>query len=291
MERDQGREDSVYDFLYVDESRIARFLSQFEQFGHLTSLTRTVSESSTRAGGLNVHVAKLDSSASAQTTQTRQFDPRWLAPLSFLDQAGRKGMIVRGLDNARIGQLVLITGDLTVFNLALFKELWPLPSVRSAILRAAQASNEPAAGTPNRNERRRQERQKASSGEPPSPIEVGLELLNVLPHGMLAVVRHGSLDVWSSLREADMVVAPSDLLLNHGVRIAGSWAMLGILDALPDDPASETENVLSQITSAISLGSLGAVIGQLAPQIRAMLGRPAAAYGMTPLLIFREVSA
>ena len=231
MERDQERDDSVYDFLYVDARRIARFLSQFEQFGHLTSLTRTVSESSTRGGGVNVHVAKLDGSVGTQTTQTRQFDPQWLAPLSFLDQAGQRGMIIRGLDSARIGQLVLVTGDLTVFDLSLFKELWPLQSVRSAILGAAMSTEGATAPSPSRHERRRQEREKPSSSQLASPFEAGFELLKVLPHGMLAVIRHGGLDVWSSLREADMVVSPSDLLLNHGVRIAGSWAMLGIRDS------------------------------------------------------------
>src|SRR5436305_1846102 len=117
MAQDPEKGDSVYDFLYVDARRIAVFLSQFEQYGHLTSLTRTVSETSSASGGVSVVAAKLDTAASEQSSQTRQFDPQWLVPLAFLDKADQRGMIVRDLGDARIGQLVLISGRLAMFDL------------------------------------------------------------------------------------------------------------------------------------------------------------------------------
>ena len=53
MAQDPEKGDSVYDFLYVDARRIAVFLSQFGQYGHLTSLTRAELEASSTSGGLN----------------------------------------------------------------------------------------------------------------------------------------------------------------------------------------------------------------------------------------------
>ena len=118
-------------------------------------------------------------------------------------------------------------------------------------------------------------------------------MLATLPHAVQAAIteRGGPQDrvTWCSLRDENLIVPGSDLLLKHGVRIAGEWSMLGILDALPDAAVAGSPE-LAQMLSAFSLGSLGAVIGPMAPAIRTMLGRPTDAYGMTPLLIFREVS-
>ena len=85
--------NSVYDFLYVDQQRLAQFESQFSQYGNLTELTRSVGEVSSSGRVLNVHVAKVDTTTSGQTSQTRAFDPQWLAPFSL----GALGAMVSGL--------------------------------------------------------------------------------------------------------------------------------------------------------------------------------------------------
>lgn len=290
MAQDQNGGDSVYDFLYIDARRIANFVSQFGQYGHLTSLTRTDTKTGGGGGEINIGVAKLDGSGSAEITQIRQFDPQWIAPLTFLDEAEKKGMIVRGLDAARIGQLVLVTGDLAVFDLALFKAMWPMPQIQKVIMAgvAAQTGATPQQHGGNRAERRRQ----ASGHAEPSPHEAGFEVLKLLPHALLATISHGGKSIWSSLRENDLIVSASDLMLKHGVQISGAWNMVGILDALPETRADESDlgAKASRLLAATSLGTLGVVIAEMVPHIRTVLGRPASAYGMTPLLIFREVT-
>jgi hypothetical protein len=70
--------------------------------------------------------------------------------------------------------------------------------------------------------------------------------------------------------------------------------MVGILDALPDDvaPSIETdpERFVAHQTAALSLGSLWEVIAAIAPVARVALGRPPASFGMTPLVVFREIA-
>ena len=44
--------------------------------------------------------------------------------------------------------------------------------------------------------------------------------------------------VWTSLKEDALIVSAADLTLKHGTAIAGTWNMLGILDALPDHNAA-----------------------------------------------------
>jgi hypothetical protein len=284
----QEPEDSVYDFLYIDARRISHFLSQLTQYGSIVSLTRAVSESNTSGGGINVVAAKMDTASSQQTTQTRQFDAQWIAPLTFLDEASKRGMIRVGLEHARIGNLVLISGSLSLFDLSVIKAAWEIPGVKTMMLKAISTPDgqvpEQAGG--NRQERRRHAREKSGPAVMPER-EVGFEMLKNLPHATLAALNVGSASVWTTLREDSLVVAASDILLKHGVNIAGVWNIVGILDAFPDDD----ESALNNFVGGASLGSLGEFVGTFGPATRTLLGRPAESYGMTPLLIFREVNA
>jgi hypothetical protein len=70
--------------------------------------------------------------------------------------------------------------------------------------------------------------------------------------------------------------------------------MVGILDAFLDDviPSLEAdpERFVAYQTAALSLGSLSDFIAAITPIARMTLGRPQGSFGMTPLLIFREVA-
>lgn len=296
MAQDPGKGDSVYDFLYVDAQRLAVFLSQFDQYGHLTSLTRAVSETSSTSGGVAVAV-KFEAGAAQQTSQTRQFDPQWLAPLSFLDQAAARGMIERDLSQARIGQLVLASGRLAMFDLGVIRAAWNIKAIKDALLQ--QAANEAPAsvesGSPRSSSKERQRLERERKAKAEKDMEVGLEMLKLLPHAIQTSIRTGESEIWSSLRNENLIVPASEILIKHGHVVAGSWNMIGILDAIPDEivPAIEdnSERFVMNTIAAISLGALWQLIGTVAPLARMALGRPATSFGMTPLLIFREVAA
>lgn len=101
--------------------------------------------------------------------------------------------------------------------------------------------------------------------------------------------------MWCSLREDGLVVSASDLTLKHGVTVSGRWNMLGVLDALPEIDAAG--NLTAEAVEAAqgnvlpSASAFGELMLQLTPAIRGLLGRPHTAYGMTPVLIFREITA
>ena len=59
----------------------------------------------------------------------------------------------------------------------------------------------------------------------------------------------------------------------------GQWTVVGLLDAKPDE-----ENPISETNTDLEKGLLTAML-----QMRLYLGRPASAWGITPLLIYREV--
>lgn len=296
---EQGREEanSVFDFLYYDANRIGSFLAQFDPAGHL----KAYKHSETAASGTNstsqfggkgtLGFASLDSSLgeNAQESESAasesQYDPLWKNAISFLNFLEDRGLLGRSLNVARISQFVLASGDLEVVDLTMIKEMWSLPSVAQMVA----GDHQPAT-------QNRQQRRAAARSEGPSalPIEqqFGFDLLKLIPHSVQATVRSDEWRVWSSLRQDSMIVSPSDLFLKHGKRIPGRWNMVGIVDALPSDE-EEVASAPSEQDATVNflMSGAGAALDAIGPFARMVLGRPAAAYGMTPLLIFRQVQA
>jgi hypothetical protein len=182
-----------------------------------------------------------------------------------------------------------------MFDLGMMRNAWEVTAIRDALIQHSGTQTESAGGPPlqgSHRERQRQERLQKAAAE--KQIGAGLEFLRLLPHAIQSSVRTGENEVWCSLREDNLIVPASELLIKHGHVVAGDWSMVGILDAFPDEvaPSFETdpERFLAQATAALSLGALWEAIGAIAPIARAALGRPPTSFGMTPLLIFREVS-
>jgi hypothetical protein len=79
----------------------------------------------------------------------------------------------------------------------------------------------------------------------------------------------------------------SDLIIKHGAKVDGRWNVIGILDASID---TEPQQQTTPIPDVQSTDNLPAMAKRMAPWIRRNLGRPYGAFGMTPLMIFREVT-
>lgn len=288
---------SVRDFLYHDARRIASFLAQFQTYGvaHAIRSTESVRESRSQEtiAGADVGVPALIKGSTTLGNATsieegdaaeHTFDPLWTNAQSLLQYLTERGMIVPKIYRAYIGQFVLVSGKLSIFDLSIAREFWKGSPIKSAFVQEMKKQNSAQASSSNRPGRPAAPPPKKSAFDDP---EVGLALLSVLPHTIQCTLRMPATTVWCSLSSESMVVSSSDILLKHGVSIAGEWSILGILDATP-----QSSNAHDQITGALSLGLLS---GQLASQVgvpaQLFLGRPSSAYGITPLLIFREVYA
>jgi hypothetical protein len=273
MARDQEKGDSVYDFLYVDRKRIAFYLSQFDDYGHLTQLTRSVSEHVETGGGLDAKIAKIDTKEGAQTSIQKHYDTQWVAPLLFLDRA--RGIIARGLKKAAIGKLVLTSGALHIVNMRAFEKTWGVMSSPSSP--AAPAGN-------------RQQRRAAGHHQPTKPDkgDMGLKILSSLEQPVFMIAQADDVNLWSTLDPDALIGGSSDLNLKHGERIAGDWHIVSILDCYPDTqkPANHT---IARIC-----GTEGNEFGEAAlniwNELKNALGRPPHCFGVTPLLIMREIT-
>lgn len=277
-------ESLVHDFLYHDARRIASFLSQFETYGvvQLIKATETTSRASatktaiTAGGGLPL-VAKGEATRDHTVTESEgdsadlTYDPLWTHARTLLRSLESADLINKDIRKARIGQFVMVTGALAILDLSTLKILWDSRGIQSLIAGAIGGQK--------------------SKVSPPvvAQAKTIAEVLKALPHGVQA--RLGTKDgdlIWCGLRGESLVGSSADLLLEHGALISGTWNVLGVLDAVPDGSMPKTS--VEAKTVADSFIDIAQMMWALAPMARNALGRPATSYGMTPLLIFREVS-
>ena len=289
-EPDQQVPDSVYDFLYHDARRVGSFLAQLNPSGHLQSL-KTISgtkehsaKTSTIDSKLSVAVAGIagtaEDSAGGENYQSadKTFDPLWANALELLDQLSRRNLLVRNMHHAGLGQFVLVSGDLKVVDTALLKSAWNSPLL---VAKMTTPTEEVDAET----------------------NEFSLQLIQNLPHNpqayFYAYDEHGEFvgGSWMTLDPGNMIVPAADLTLKYGYSL-GYWSMLGIKDAAVDDGPQQDPELMElmadgwQKAAAARHSTPMALLAELfTPMARAAMGRPSPYYGMTPILIFREVSA
>jgi hypothetical protein len=278
----QGVVSSVYDFLYYDAVRIGSFLGQFDPDGLLQSRKRIAGIGRTAQNRVN-HSVKggvplvAEGSGNYENSEGERFDkgaehvydPLWANALQFLEYLEERELLSRDVPNAKLGSFVLLRGSLSIRDMGLLKAM-----VENSVLKKWFSASIGGSSTPSGP---RQAKQQATS-----EAELILALMPLLPHLIQAIVQSGNLSFWSALNPDRLSLSTGDLMLKHGSVIEGEWSMLGVLDALPDarattvptDPASD----------------LTAIVAGFTDTLRPLVGRPASAYGITPLIIFREVS-
>jgi hypothetical protein len=291
--QDEHQSSFVLDFLYNDARRVGSFLSQFDDAGHLQRVVESESVSRGRKRGFKLNVSGgatvmgtggsgglgLERSPSEEGMEglEREYDPLWANALTLLDYLASRNLICSDLSKAGIGQFVKVTGSLRIHDLGTLKLMWDIPSVRRQM----------GIGTISKSQAKRIDPAAKAAIE---GLETGIEIMKTLPHGISArTTTPSGTEIWASLHGGSMTGSSSDLFLKHGDQIAGSWTMLGVLDAEPDNitPTNFTEE--EQAFRLFSNG-FSHILDVLGPLTRMFLGRPSGAYGMTPLVIYRQVA-
>jgi hypothetical protein len=304
---------SVYDFLYNDSRRVGSYLAQLDENGMLTEIRQGEQVSKGSKRGFNLTGSVLGTGGGLEVTpkeggaesSERVYDPFWANALYLMDTLDERGMIHRDLGTAPIGGIVLISGEMSVIDLGLLKEMWALPGIRKLMLKGVglqdlstkQGAPKSTQGGPNRHDRRaadKQTGQRMPASDDTDNAVLMLELMPVLPHSMNVLVFDGQRDTWANLKEEHLIGNGSDLVLKHGVLVPGRWQILGVLDAQPDEGGQGDVAANSRVDfTDPGRQKFSSLAGQMAvimsPIVRIMLGRAGSHYGVTPLLIFREV--
>ena len=266
MAQDPESENSIYDFIYVDHQRVALFLSQFDQSGRLTGLTRSVREvhqKTLSAGVDKLVVAKRESESSATEEMQREFDPQWVLPLTLLEVLEDQQLIHRDISTAALGQFVLCSGSLSIVDLAILKSLLELPAFKKQL--TVQVNQ--------------------MKGLPPNMGELLRQFLMILPYNLQATIAAPQKEIWCCLKQEGMMLPQAEVFLKHGFSLPGIWYSLGLLDARPNESSPIPQAAGAAVKSLVEI-----LTGQLGPAVRQAFGRPVRSFGITPIMLFREVS-
>ena len=274
-EPEEEKNASVFDFIYVDKRRIDLFLSQFSEYGNLTRLVRSssVGDSSSLKGGIP-KIVEGGTESSHRTGVEKHYDTQWLAALNFLKEVQDRRMLKRELAAANIGDLIILRGALNLVNMRAFERTW------SAI------SDLPGQGaaTGNRQQRRATQSQQRT---PAIQDSSGLKILASLEQPIFMLFQHENARLWSTVEQDSVIGSATDLHLKHGIAIAGNWHLIGVLDCLPG-PANVTAAQIGRFCGDGGNEFSDAIVSILR-ELRLVMGRPSDCYGITPLIIMREI--
>ncbi|MDP4574662.1 hypothetical protein Q9K02_05860 [Qipengyuania sp. G39] len=288
--------DSVFDFLYHDSRRIASYLSQFDNSGALTGVTASEGVTkgakrgkrigfggNTPVGGGNLEL-EIGPGEAGSESLVRVYDPFWANALQFLDVLDQRGMIQRDLEAANVGQFVLVSGFLSIQDLGMMKDAWKTTSLQRKMLGGAQGGKKIANMT---------SAQKAALKEEKENTEMFLDMIQLMPHSVharLLTIDDQTKLVWCAVNQEYLVMPPSDISLTYGNVMSGEWSILGILSAHPEYLTPDLDGKFDENNLGLTESIVGQITKILSPIVRVALGRPSAAFAVTPLLIFREVA-
>ena len=276
---------SLTDFFYADRQRLHTFLTQLFPEGSLLSSKTLSKKSSSHTGSAAGHVPlvaqfQANGTKSAEDAIERHFDAEWAAPLNFLATVAERGMLNHDLSQSRLGQIVLVRGNLQVLDFATLQTLWR-PIQRMILSQAVKDVK----ATASREQRRSKDLGHRVSEQVKQQREendaIG-DVLDALPPLIQVKCFNDQHSVWGTLKPEFMLSSPAELALKHGRGLPGQWTVVGILDALPHmsnplPPDGNTE-IETGLVSAMDFMKEG-------------LGRRNSHYGITPLLIYRPAHA
>ncbi|MFC5741610.1 DUF6414 family protein [Dyella tabacisoli] len=259
MAQEQAQDDSIFDFLYVDRQRLASLLAQLSDDGVITLAKRTSSSSTSNNGKFKVGPSAIASAEGGVTDGAsegleRQFDSSFLLPinaLTILQQTGR----IKDESQLTLGSIVQISGKVNLRDLDLIKRLWD-PFTKTII------GNAPS----------------HKKAKVKHEIDIAGSVLKEIPPTVQVKLRTATNDFWGMLNDSDPTFSSHFIALKHGGTLQGEWYIVGILDALPDQAPSESDEMS---------GNLIADMAEVVNGLRELVGRPYSAFGITPLAIFR----
>lgn len=257
-------DDALYDFLYVDRAKVSALYAQLFPEGILTNVKKTAQQSFSNdnniGSDIKVFKAEAKSSEGGQEGIEHMFDASWSIPLEVLDELKRRGLVTSSVRGKSLGSIVLTNGLLRVIDYNSMRELWE-PAMQLFIEPQQQEQ------IPNFRDR----------------FEHVIGMLRNMPHTLHAHFLTREAFLWSTLQPSNLTVSADDIILKYGAEVvSGDWQLLFTLDAYPDaNPSTDA--------TGWSAGEISNGVISMMNAVKSQIGRPSNWWGVTPLMIYRDV--
>jgi len=274
MDQDSPSINSLYDYLYIDRERINALTAQLFSTGVITSVKQSSLETDSIKKdakiGIPLVAGALSSSEAASRSQERSFDSAWSLPLNLLDKLSEQGRIKRTISDARLGDLVLVSGMMKIFDANMVHQF--MPTFKK--LKLTEIKNEKSQSIKN------------LLKEEVKGLEAAEEMVKFLPtSSQIDFADSEGNQIWMSVNPNNLTIGMGDIALKYGPFIPGEWHILGFVDAYADDKLDNPNAPYPH-----NLNDLKNAMDSMLLIIRTLMGRSDGSYGMTPLMIFRAVT-
>ncbi len=270
----------LYDFLYTDPERIASLLIQLSEDGapKEASSTATRDRGKTKTGGIDAFGIKgeLGSSGSSSYEVRQTYDPLWQNSQKLIQEvkAVEKGYSTNKTD---IGQIRDFSGKLLAYDQSTIPALMQTPSIENFIAGGIKDSD-------GMEKRSKAVKDKIKKDE----AAVIREYLKSLPLGVGFVLVTENEHFWFSVNKEYLYLYDLDIPLKFPTHVSGIWNVVGVVDAKPNDHVSGMQDVIDKKVDGL-LPPMVLHTMQLTSTITGMFGRPIQAYGLSPLIIYRNI--
>jgi hypothetical protein len=278
---DQATPNPLLDFLYADHERVASFLAQIQHAGVLRGAEETAGrgEKSTKEGGLNL--GPLHGGLSGEQDWNREvrltYDPLWSNSRKLIEHI-ENNATTDGTSFVGLGQLRILSGQLLAYDLSSLTSLMNSEAMDDFI--AGGISDQPH--MEGRSPKAKSDLKKREA----SVIRSFLATLNL---GVGFVLVTEEQHFWFSVKREFLSLHSMDIPLKYPAHISGNWRVLGLIDAMPNDHIEGLQPVLAKGIDGL-MPNMVVQMMQLIGVIVGLFGRPLPAYGLSPLVVYRQVS-
>lgn len=269
MDHESQNTDLLYDYFYLDSERIKFLISQLNNGGIQISFKTVKSSSDKSSQNASAKIpfvqAGLSSEDSASKSSEKSFDSTFSHPLNLLSVLQEQGMLKNSLSECNLGDIVVINGAMGVFDTKMVVDAFPF--IKKIMGTAIK------------------EKGKKPDKDTQNTLKHSTDILSLLPTSTQIDFKDTENNaVWMSVNAQNLSINTGDIVLKYGSSIPGSWYVLGVVDAKPD------EQQIDDNTDHIVGSGLKSGFSQMFDIIKTIAGRPCNAYGMTPVIIFRSIS-
>lgn len=114
------------------------------------------------------------------------------------------------------------------------------------------------------------------------------EFLRQLPLGIGFVLVTEIGHLWFTVKKDYLSLYNLDIPLKYPVHVSGEWSILGIVDAVPNDHVEGIRPVIDREIDGL-LPAMVFHMMELTGAMTGMFGRPVNAFGLSPLVIYRNI--
>lgn len=269
----------MLDFLYADHERVASFLAQRSGIGALVGNEETASKAKKSGKGGKLNLAAATASAQNEQNWSKDirlaYDPLWMNSTKLVELVQGESASA-ACESHDYGKLLTVSGKLLCMDQALFSNLLKSPAVVNQI----------AGGLKDENSQRSS---KIQEKERQNLAEIIREFVNSLPLGVVFTLFDKDNAYWFNVKREYLQLQSLDIPLKFPMQIGGTWHVTGVIDALPQD-FGEFASQLGSYGDKLLVSQALPIITEMVIPIVGMFGRPADAYGLSPVTIHREVA-